>query len=269
MAKETKKTKELSKGAMKATATPKPKAAPAPRAIDDALLAYAMALGSDFDLAETAAQGFKKKDRYKQNLTSGGAHYIARQWPAKTLKVKTLNDTKSRWTLTNPATGDAVEFVSNPPKAVKAKMADTEAYRAWQEPLFPPVVMAGVRMDVVRDERAAGEVKNRTETHAFPPAKGTPAAKAFEAAQRSKYILRKTPVGKYGQWSEWKIVELKTFAKCLKDSSLAVFEYAEGPDERFDNDGSMGDEIAFAVFCAASDPKNAPVVSFMFAGKKE
>lgn len=269
MAKVAKTIKAAPKVASKPSAKAVPKAAPAPKVEDDLLLAYAMYFGKDFLLFEKSAKGYNPSAmNRKQVLSEDGAHYIARQWPLKSLKVKVLKTTNFSWTVTNNQTGDVIEFEGKSLAVVQAKMVDTEGYRAWKTPLFPPCSAVASRMRIVREERNEADVKDRMATYAYPPAPGTKAAKALEAAKTCVEIARSIPVKKSKTWwKEWKTVELKTLEKYLKDSSLAVFHYDE---ELFEirNFGSYDRLIATAKFCRADDMDNACVVESEFRFEK-
>lgn len=266
-----KKAKATAKSAPKSVAKTTGKTAPPPLVADDTLLAYAMHFGRDFLFFEKSAKGFDPKNKYcKQVLSEDSAHYIARHWPSKSLKVKaSLSEMKmGDWTVTNDQTGDVIEFVSKAFDIVQEKMVDTEGFRAWKTPLFPPCFAAGVRIGTVEEERRMAEVKDRKATFSYPPAMGTKAEKALTAAKKCIDIFRSLPTPRSGGWSVWKKVDLKTLEKYLKDSSLSVCNFDEG----LDNARELGDRdewIAHADFCRADDGENKPLVAFAFHMLKE
>lgn len=157
---------------------------------DEALLAYALVLGSRVELIQRLP-GKRTTESVILNGTNHIneiAHFIFRQWPDKAVKVKRTDagDPESSWAwkVSGSDGGEAIVFESWSPDQVRKRMK--LALAGPEVSGCSPVIEARRKLVWLRSHEAESVVAARRAETVWPPIPGTLRARALELTLASK-----------------------------------------------------------------------------------
>jgi hypothetical protein len=113
-------------------------------------------------------------------------------------------------------------------------------------------------------------IANRMAEKKWPPAEGTPAARALALAKAGDHFWSSRLVTPSSGWSQSKRTSAAALIAKLKDSSLWIQEIEEHPhdsDKGKDLNVEPGDVVAVVSFCAVDDAKSQPISCYEWIAK--
>lgn len=250
--------------------------------IDDEVLAYAIALGRNFELSDPLP-GKSKKILYRgtrfdvRSSVDGKyfdrsglvAHFIARLMSERRVTVKDIAESNSSdWVVEDGRSGMRIRFYAPTEQRVRAHLI--EASRMKVDASLEPVEAATLRMRMVREERDEAIVASRSAVKRWPPAEGSTEARLLALAQGAGQFEACRRVNGTSTWTTYKSTTPSAFLAKLKDRSLSVHVLREHThDSKDGKDMSLrpGQVFVEVEFSELSDANDTPVSSYIFVAK--
>jgi hypothetical protein len=247
--------------------------------IDDEVLAFAMAMGRNFQLSEPRSKSAGKPKRRgldvkvvtspdaHANPTGFVAHLVASLIPDRRTSIK-----KSAWipgvfdwVVAGGPPGLGVRFEGSSEADVRAKIAESATVKP--EPGLDPVAAAIDRMRKTKAIKDRAVVDSRIAKRAWPPEKGSQAELILRLANAGRAFHQSRILNTYSGWTCPKPTTPAAFLKKLKDASLTVasFElHKHDSPTGIDWGLRAGQRHASVRFCAIDDASGKAISEYEF-----
>ena len=249
-------------------------------AIDDEVLAYAMAMGERFTLCEPLPEAKKVKHRelsLEVNvLASGGyedrtipvAQFIARLMSDRSFRVKKDPHDKAtfHWVVVDGRTGSELHFEAPSEKSVRTRMA--EASTVEVDAALGVMESATERLRLLERKEANAIVTDRVAEKKWPPAEGSVPARILALAKAVSGNILSSRLAPQGYWTHVNTSSLGALTSKLKSPAYAIASFViHEPGSplalQYRLDPSLS---AIEVeFCKFDDASAEPVSKYEFA----
>lgn len=250
--------------------------------IDDEVLSYALALGSDFKLLdplpgkskkircrETCLEVRSSRDGKTIDRSDLVAHFIARLMSDRTVKITKEPDfSNSDWLIADRRTGLQLHFNSLSERQVREKMAEASAENVDSDLL--PVEAARQRLSAVIDSRERAIVASRSAERKWPPAEGSVEARVLALAQGGEYFQTCRKIKGSTEWTDYKKTSATAFIAKLKDISLGIKNVTEHLHDSPKGIGmglEAGEVFIDVMFYALDDASSKAISSYVWVAK--
>jgi hypothetical protein len=250
---------------------------------DNELLAYAMALGSRFELVEPLPGKAKKtalkklplvvrsvSDGVERDHSDEVAHFMARLFVdrAVQIKKKPLDKSRFEWILSDGRSDAQIRFDAPAESEVRALMIEASKYLVANG--LGAVEAANQRLVLRQRDNNRNVIANRMAEKKWPPPEGTAAARALALAKDGDHFWSSRQVTQSFGWNQSKRTSAAAFIAKLKDRSLWVQEIEEHPHDSLKGKEwniEPSDVVAVVSFCAVDDARGQPISCYQWIAK--